>query len=1219
MLPLANLTGDPAQEYFSDGMTDALITNLASLPALRVISRQSVMRYKGSAKPLPEIARELGVEGVVEGSVVRSGGRVRITAQLVHAPTDRHLWAHSYERRMEDVLALQGEVSRAIAEEVRLTVGTKESQRLTPERTVKPEAYDAYLLGRHHWNQRTAQSLDKALSYFQAAIAADPDFALAHAGLALAYGPRLVYGYVPPGHGLAEQKTAALRALELDPGLGEARAALGSVRTQEWDWQGAETEFRNAIEDSNTGTALWYAWYLYAVGRADEAVVQQRRALELDPLDIAGNRGLAQFLGATGQDEAALAQWNRVLELEPDHAQSELQLALFHFERGRIARAQYISSAPVSLAPEDPLTVASSPSPCAVSGNPGEARQLLGRVEGAVGQPLRSKVLPAYVHLALDERDRAFALLEKPTGQVTRCSSRSRWAMWASSISPRSSGRPARRSTLRRSAAADGPGPAGTRKPSEMKSRWRRGCRHLCTLLCILPIPVLAQTKGSDLSRNSALVLDWANRVMANDPKVRATAEAALVQGAGRSLPLLRRFLNRGNEDLDLETFEIIRRIGPPAIPLLVDLLRDERVSIRRSAVDALIDLAPDTEWIQPALRRALRDEDSEVAGDAARALGALGKRASPSVRALVKTLSHEDPYVRVYAAEALASIGPKAGAATRDLARALGDPIPGVRWAAGEALASIGPAAQSAVPQLIEALKDEFLYVRICAAGALGSLGPKAQTAREALRAAANDPTMRYEAEWALNRIAGVESGEPVISPVVPAPSVAPQPQTTVAQTGNPPVDWDTTTGRNIVWSVELGNETFGRPVVAGDAVYVGTDNARQLNPAFQEECGVLMAFRVTDGRFLWQDLAPRVERGLREFLLPSTTSAPYVEGNRLYYVTAECQLRSLDTQGFRDGENSGPYREEVFKDNAAADIAWELDMCGRLGVFPHEATNSEVLPVGDLLMVSTSNGQNEGHTRVPSPRAPSLIAVNKHSGEVVWRAIGPGEQVLHGQWSSPVAANVNGRIQVLFGGGDGWLRAYDAASGHEVWRFDGNPKDARWLPRPGVLSRSSIIASPVFADGRVFIAMGQSPGHGNGPSLIYAISPNGQGDVTESRLLWTSREVGRVVGTPIAKDGLLYVGDLGGTVHCLDAATGAHVWKHETNEAIWGCLLLAGDRLYVGNVEGSMTVLRAGRRKELLAQIEMDAPLYSRPALIGDALYLATARRLYLIAAKP
>jgi outer membrane protein assembly factor BamB len=711
---------------------------------------------------------------------------------------------------------------------------------------------------------------------------------------------------------------------------------------------------------------------------------------------------------------------------------------------------------------------------------------------------------------------------------------------------------------------------------------------------------------------------DWADRVTASDSKVRATAEAALVQGAGRSLPLLRQFLTSDNEALHEQTFEIIRQIGPPAIPLLVQLLRHEQVSFRRFAADALIDLVPDTESIQPALRRALRDDDSMVVGDAARALGALSQRASPSVPALIKTLSHQNPYVRIYAAEALASIGPKAGAATKYLARALGDPVPGVRWAAGEALEGIGPAAHSAVPQLIEALKDQFLYVRICAAGALGSIGPKAEKAREALRAAANDRAMRNQAEWALNRIAGIESEKSVVSQHGPASTVPLQPQTSVTQTGNPPVDWDTTIGRNIIWSVELGNEVYGRPVVAGDVVYVGSDNTRHLNPAFQEESGVLMAFRINDGAFLWQDLAPRVERGLREFLLPSTTSAPYVEGDRLYYVTAECQLRCLDTQGFGDNENDGPYREEVFKDNAAADIVWQLDMPA-LGVFPHEACNSDVLPLGDLLIVGTSNGQNEGHTRVPSPFAPSLIAVNKHSGEVVWSAIGPGGRVLHGNWSSPVAANVNGRMQVLFGGGDGWLRAYDAASGQEIWRFDGNPKDARSLPRPGVFSRSSIIASPVFADGRVFIAMGQSPGHGNAPSLVYAISPNGQGDVTKSELLWTSREVGRVVGTPIVKDGLLYVGDLGGTVHCLDAATGAHLWKHETNDPIWGSLLLAGDRLYVGNDQGLMTVLRTGRRKELLAQIEMDAPLYTRPAVIGDALYIATANRLYLIATKP
>jgi outer membrane protein assembly factor BamB len=650
---------------------------------------------------------------------------------------------------------------------------------------------------------------------------------------------------------------------------------------------------------------------------------------------------------------------------------------------------------------------------------------------------------------------------------------------------------------------------------------------------------------------------------------------------------------------------------------LLLELLRHKQVSFRRFAADAFIDLTPDTASIQPALRRALLDHDEMVAGDAARALGALAHRAHPSVAALVKTLSHEDPYVRIYAAEALANIGPKAAAATKHLARALNDPVPGVRWAAGEALASIGPAAQSAVPQLIEALKDQFLYVRICAAGALGSIGLKARPAVEALKAAANDPVLRHEVEWALQRIAGIESGEPIVS--TKAPFISLQPPTTITQTGHPPVDWDPSTGRNIVWSVELGNEVYGSPVVAGDVVYVGSDNTRQMNPAFRDDAGVLMAFRATDGTFLWQDVAPRVEqRGLRDFLLPSTTSVPYVEGDRLYYVTADCQLRCLDTKGFSDGENNGPYREEVFKDNAAADIIWQLDMPA-LGVFPHEACNSEVLVLGDLLFVSTSNGQNEGHTRVPSPRAPSLIAVNKQSGELVWRAIGAGGQVLHGAWSSPVAAEVNGRMQVLFGGGDGWLRAYDAASGEELWRFDGNPKDARWFPRAGVFSRSAIIASPVFADGRVFIAMGQSPGHGNAPSFVYAISPNGRGDVTKSGLLWTSREVGRVVGTPIVKDGLLYVGDLGGTVHCLDATTGAELWKHETNDIIWGCFLLAGDRLYVGNAGGLMTVLRTGRRKELLGQIEMDAPLYSRPTVVGDSLYLATANRLYLIATKP
>jgi HEAT repeat protein/outer membrane protein assembly factor BamB len=734
----------------------------------------------------------------------------------------------------------------------------------------------------------------------------------------------------------------------------------------------------------------------------------------------------------------------------------------------------------------------------------------------------------------------------------------------------------------------------------------------------------------SGLISEPRLVRIWAERVLAEDKKARVKAAAELVQGGAESLPLLRRFLHDDDEKLHKEAFEIMRRIGAGALPLLIESLEWNDLAIPRQAVSILIDLAPDTETAQPALTRALSDVDELVARDAARALGALAERAGPSVPKLVEALSHRDPLVRRYVAEALASIGPAAAAAAPDLAKALRDPNPGVRWAACEALAAIGPPAAPAVPALMEALKDRFLYVRICAADALGSIGSKTEAVLAALKAAASDPAMRSEAEWALHQLTGVAPGAPATSSALPKGNAVKEGAISSGQArgasqevavgkGHPPDDWNIDTGRNIVWSVALGDETFGRPVVSGGVVYVGTDNARKLISTYRDDCGALLAFRAKDGAFLWQDTAPRVDRGLGDFLLPSTTGTPYVEGNRLYYVTAEGQLRCLDTQGFHDGKNDGPFQEELFQDEDAADIIWDLDMCGRLGVFPHEATNSDVLPVGDLLIVCTSNGRNEGHTRVPSPRAPSLIAVDKRSGEVVWRAVGPGANVLHGQWSSPAIANVNGRTQVLFGGGDGWLRAYDANSGRELWRFDGNPPEAQWLPRPGVFSRSSIIATPVSGDGRIFIAMGQDPSHGDGPSLLHAVSPNGQGDVTGSRRLWTCREVGRVLGTPVLQDGLLYVGDLGGVVHCLDAATGAVVWTHDTKAPIWACLLASKDRLYVGNTDGLMTVLRLGRRKKELAQIEMGAPLYSRPALVGHALYLATAGRLYLIGAKP
>ena len=760
-------------------------------------------------------------------------------------------------------------------------------------------------------------------------------------------------------------------------------------------------------------------------------------------------------------------------------------------------------------------------------------------------------------------------------------------------------------------------------------------------LLVLWWVAALTAVRGQDLvipdetriQQDPALVRRWTARLAESNRQARAAAVEALAQAGAKSLPLLERFLRSGDQDLLEQTFDLLHRLGPVAMPTLTEMLKHPNKGMRLAAVDVLIDLAPDTESVQPALCLLLRDPSPDVARDGARALGALRARAAPSVPHLVKALEHQDELLRLYSAEALASIGPAAAPATGALIDALRDSTASVRWAAAEALAAIGPAAQAGVPDLIAALRDEYLYVRICAAGALGSIGPKAQSAVDALNAAAKDPALRSEVNWALSQITGKphqqESPAPAESPAVEMEQTVPRdawpmmggvPTRNAAnKTAKVPLDWDPQTNRNIAWSVALGDETFGSPVIADGVIYIGTDNCRYMNRHCQDECGVLMAFRAKDGKFIWQDIAPQVKRGVQGFLLPSTSSTPYVEDERLYYVTAQCQLRCLDTRGFLDSENDGVFQDEPFRDSKAADVVWEVDMCGRYGVFAHEACNSAVLPVGELIVVCTSNGVNEGHTRVPSPRAPSLIAVYKRSGKVAWKAVVPGSKILHGQWCSPSAANVNGHVQVLFGGGDGWLRAYDATTGRERWRFDGNPKEAKWLPRPGVLSRNAIIASPLFHQSRVYLAMGQDPSHGDGMSLFHAISPNGQGDVTERRSLWTVKSVGRVAGTPIANQRLLYVGDLGGVLHCLDAASGKAIWQHETGGAIWGCLLLAGDRLYVGNEDGLMTVLQTGREKKVLAKIEMDDPMYAGPAVANDTLYLATFTRLYAIKARP
>jgi len=339
VLPLENLTGDASQEYFADSMTDALITDLAQIGALRVISRTSIMRYKGMRKPLPEIARELGVDGIVEGTVVRSAGRIRITSQLIYAPSDQHLWARSYESDLSDIVTLQGEVAQAIASQVRAALTPEERSHLARRPTDSPEAYQLYLQGRYSWNQRTPRGVKKSIDFFQRAVEKDPNFALAYAGLADAYNFSNILGVLAPKESSPQAEAAAVKALVLDPQLGEAHTALGLVRSHYYfDFLGAQSEFLKAfgLNPNYANAHLFYAGaYLTPMGRHEEAIAEMKKALEVDPLSLPLNNMMGETYLWAGDYQKALQQFQRTIDLEPTFPLVHLFYAGLLTEMGR--------------------------------------------------------------------------------------------------------------------------------------------------------------------------------------------------------------------------------------------------------------------------------------------------------------------------------------------------------------------------------------------------------------------------------------------------------------------------------------------------------------------------------------------------------------------------------------------------------------------------------------------------------------------------------------------------------------------------------------------------------------------------------------------------------------------------------------------------------------------------------------------------------------------
>ena len=418
VLPLDNLSGDASQNYFADGMTDELITDLAQISALRVISRTSVMAYKGARKPMPQIARELNVDAVVEGTVLHSGDQVRITAQLIEASTDKHLWSQSYEGEFRDTLALQKRVAREIADQIRINLTPQEQAALKNVRVVNPEAYESYLKGRYFWNKRTADGLKAALAYFNQAIEEDPKYAQAYSGLADTYAllGDWQYAVMIPKEAFPKAKAAAIKALELDSALGEAHNSLAFVLDGfDWDFDSAGKEFRRAIE-LNPGYATahhWYAWHLSLLGRYDEAIAEMRKAENLDPLSLIINADLAELLVLAHSYDESIQQSRKTIEMDPNFALAHNQLAQAYLQKHMYDKAVAELQNAVQLSGGSPTSIANLARAYVLSGNRSEAEKLLSDLKKRSNPGYSNASEIAMIYASLGDTDQAMSWLEK--------------------------------------------------------------------------------------------------------------------------------------------------------------------------------------------------------------------------------------------------------------------------------------------------------------------------------------------------------------------------------------------------------------------------------------------------------------------------------------------------------------------------------------------------------------------------------------------------------------------------------------------------------------------------------------------------------------------------------------------------------------------------------------------------------------------------------------
>lgn len=424
VLPLQNLSGDPEQEYFAEGMTEALITDLSKISALRVISRTSVMQYKSGNKALPQIAKELNVEGVIAGSVQRSGDRVRISAQLIYAPMDTQLWAESYDRELRDVLSLEDDVARAVADEIKVKVTPQEQVLLASARKVDPEAHELYLKGRYYWNKRTPDALEKGLEFFKQAKAKDPGYAAPYAGIADSYILLKDLGVLEQSVAVSEAMAAAKKALELDGQLAEAHASLGmAYRCDHLNWRGAENELKRAIElDPNYASAYqWYASTLATMGRSEDLLRNARRAHELDPLSPIINAYLGRAYYLSRQYDEAIQQCQKTLEMAPEFPVAHLFLGMAYAQKGRHMEAVAETQKAVDLSGKTPVMLAMLGYAYTAAGERDKASKVLKGLLEPGKRKFVSSADIAIIYAGLGKKTEAFKWLERANAEGSVC------------------------------------------------------------------------------------------------------------------------------------------------------------------------------------------------------------------------------------------------------------------------------------------------------------------------------------------------------------------------------------------------------------------------------------------------------------------------------------------------------------------------------------------------------------------------------------------------------------------------------------------------------------------------------------------------------------------------------------------------------------------------------------------------------------------------------